>query len=326
MGKKIRLDWGDGEMPAVMDLQTGGCVLYNRLGHEYLHELYGGRCFYTSRTELSGAGWFPIRPEMKVVATYRVDSARKERITSSHPDTILMDGWREIQVFVPVNYREERISCEWPLVVVKGPLPEADANGNLFNGGAEIYFLSGPGDDLLAALAGEGKWEEEELEISFLAYFSLANHSGRSGVVEAKAKILVRYRNCLPENSRRALVAIFNRQLAFTGWMSLEDQGEFEGSWNPFMSRLGLRSFRGSFYKIAQGVCWAKYSREELVDTGRLQGVSPRNVIFVSPDSYIQEEEPGKYVEIRREVGEDGQESYPEPRRLTLAETLKLMH
>lgn len=73
---QFELSFGGGEVAAFIDLADMTVRVYAPSTAEAVHQKFGGRQYYTSRSTLSGAGWIPASPTLRRVATLRVDNSR----------------------------------------------------------------------------------------------------------------------------------------------------------------------------------------------------------------------------------------------------------
>lgn len=111
------LSWGDGNFDVLLDVnpQTGVYLFpYGGPGAaQTVHERFGGRNYYTSRSGCSGAGWVPDRPGLFRVAVYRTDFIG-DHIWLAQPN--VLGRWT---VTVPINYRGNHIdiSSRSPIIV-----------------------------------------------------------------------------------------------------------------------------------------------------------------------------------------------------------------
>lgn len=256
MTKRIDLRWGGGGFDVLLDLRSGKLIAYSSEAvAAQVHETYGGRNYYCSCSGASGAGWIFSQMSIRSVSTYRIDSAYVEApCLADVPEAV-----PGLKVVVPIDYSRGEIPTEWPIAVRKScnQLYLLDAYGLLF-------FLFGD----------ERDFEDRDIAIRYVP----------SVEAEATERVFkVRVRKGVHLAYQRALIALFKRELAFNA-----GEGE-QAETNRFWSRLGVRKMGDRFFKIAQGVCRSRHTREELSSTEGLQAVVPGNVLMLSPTLYIQE-------------------------------------
>ncbi|MBT9158636.1 MAG: hypothetical protein DDT36_01654 [Firmicutes bacterium] len=294
----LNLGWGGGRFDVLLDLRSRQLVEYSsETAAAQVHETYGGKNYYRSRSGMSGAGWIPDHMALRSVATYRVDSAYVEA-----PDLAsVSETVPGFAIIAPIDYHGGNIPHEWPIAVVCGfrkPYYESDPSSY-----DQLYLLDSYGVGEL--LVGE-KRQFEDIGVSVRFVPSIW--------AEATERVFrVRVREGVRLEYRRAIVGLFNPELAF----NIED----EEVKNHFWTRLGLRQINGRFFKIAQNVCWKRYSREELSTVEGLQAASPQNVLVLTPTLYIQESRVFEAVGI---FNIDGEEVEFEE-RLETAEAVKAM-
>lgn len=254
----MELGWGGGHCDVFLDLRTRQLVAYSDAeSAAKVHQTYGGENYYQSLSGMSGSGWVPAHMALRPVSTYRVDTVyieapRLDEVPEALPG---------IHIMAPTSGRE--ITREWPIAVLAGGYGE-NQEISLLDGYGLNCFLSGDADYIFT---------EKEMVIQYLP-------SVWGEATERKFKVRVRKDTHL--NFRRALIGLFSSELAF-------DSGEYQEQGNRFWSRLGLKMFDGRLYKVAQNVCRASYSREELSTTESLQAVAPANVLVLAPNLYVQE-------------------------------------
>jgi hypothetical protein len=236
-----------------------------------------------------------------MVSTYRVDSAYVEAPDlGSLPETVPGLG----VVIAPIAYGAGEIPYDWPIAVVKG-FCKPYYEGGPFSYD-QLYLLDS--DGLASLLVGEESYlEDREIRIRYIP----SVHAE-----ETERVFPVRVRQGTQLNFRRAIIGLFNSELAF-------DAGEGEHpETNRFWSRLGIRQIGNQFFKIAQAVCRARYTRDQLAQVETLQAASPANVLVLAPNLYIQET--GYGFEAVALFNIDGEEVEFEE-RLEPAEAVKAM-
>lgn len=267
---RIELNWGGGGLDVILDLRSGDVILYN--GQEDVHSRFGGKCYYTSRTGLSGAGWVPARPWLKLVAGYRVDVSTRNMFG----DLDRAPAVAGRQVFVPYDYQATRLADDYPVVV-------RDAGW----AGKPLVMLRNY--EVVSHLAGKGERELEDREIQFSAI-------RLPGTVPDTWTFTVR----VPQGARflglrRVVEGIHHEELSFQacgeGNYGPEEMPELLVE--PFWNRLGLWRVSGEpvtdFYKITGGIARRRYSAEELASVEGLQFAAPANTVVLTPHLYLQE-------------------------------------
>ena len=73
---RIDLEWGGGGFSVILNLKDGQLFPYG--GKPEFHQEFGGKCYYTSRSGMSGAGWIPGSPYFRRVQGYRTDTQRPD--------------------------------------------------------------------------------------------------------------------------------------------------------------------------------------------------------------------------------------------------------
>ena len=82
----------------------------------FLHEKYGGRQYYRSRTGLSGAGYLPLGNDLVLFGFYRVDTkAAFQKREVVH----LLDGNQPVFGYVPIQ-AHQGINTKYPVVLTDG--------------------------------------------------------------------------------------------------------------------------------------------------------------------------------------------------------------
>ena len=301
MAKRINLGWGGGAFDVLLDIRWRQLIAYSsEAAAAEIHGTYGGKNYYRSRSGMSGAGWVPGHMALRPVATYRVDSAYIEAPDlASVPETV-----PGLAIIAPIDYRGGNIPHEWPIAVVRGfrkPYYEGDPSSY-----DQLYLLDSYG--LAKLLAGEeDQFEEVGVGVRYVP-------SVWEEATERTFPVRVR-KGTQHLAYRRALVGLFNRELAFNA-----GKGE-QAETNRFWTRLGIRQIGDRFFKIAQSVCRARYTREELSTVEGLQAASPQNVLVLTPNLYIQESGGFEAVGL---FSIDGEEVEFEE-RLETAEAVKAM-
>ncbi len=265
MERRINIGWSVKDFSVLLDLRTGEFIAYASVGDATrVHEAYGGRNYYRSRSGLSGAGWIPGHVALQSLATYRVDGAYVEapRINNI-PATML-----GFVVIAPIDCRGRNIPRDWPIAAIKG-FRRGDPSYD------QLYLLDSGGFEQLL-VGDESCFKDLEIRIRYIS--SACSE-------EAERVFPARISRGTQLNFKRAVIKLFNSELAF-------DAGE-EGylKANRFWRQLGLWQIGDSdrFFKIAQNVCSARYTREELSRRETLQAASPANVFVLAPNLYIQE-------------------------------------
>lgn len=265
---RLDLAWGDGSFSILLDLRNMQILAYSsEQSAAEVHRKFGGKNYYRSCSGMSGEGWIPWNPALRAVSTYRVDSAyidapRLEQGQETVPGLGL--------VIVPIDYRQGTVPSNWPIVVMQGyHHPYYEGDSQRYN---KLYMLDQW--DFSRLLKGdEDGLEEIEVTVKYVPSIS-------AEPVERVFPVCIRKGVHL--NYRRALVGLFNNEIAF-------DSGISENTANRFWSRLGIRRYGDQYCKVAQNVCWDRFGREEISTMEGLQAAAPASVVVISPNLYIQE-------------------------------------
>lgn len=229
----MKLSWAGGYCDVLLDLVSGRLLSYaDRNTATDVHQAYGGRLYYLSRSGLSGSGWVPDHPELMQCDVYRVDihtPAAPEMMTARH----------DVHIIVPVNrggyaYRAWPPDYSWPVIVL---LPGDDRPLLLW--GEDIPDYLHDRDDLV---------EREEV---FYYY--------RGPKLSALDSLGVKYRvprDARPRRVRSALRALYWHQLRARPDPELVEPHQFEAK---FWSRLGLLRLGDVLYRIRHGIADASY-------------------------------------------------------------------
>jgi len=256
MSSRMELNWGEGRCDVLLDLQSGIFFPYD--GGEEFHRNLGGKCYYTSLSGLSGAGWIPRSPALRRVESYRP----QDGLDLWDDPTRFQPTIGTKLVFVPIVNRWE-VCPSRPVLVI-----------DQYNPGERIFLAPG---EVLPYLRGELQGLEERV-------FSLSFIPG-PGVAEVQRDFnylatedgLRGFRRGLG----RAVEAILSQEIAFS-WPG--DRPE-----SPFWGRLGLYPIGDRVYKVVSGICRRSFSREELSSREGLQAAAPKNVLILNPNCYLQE-------------------------------------
>lgn len=273
---RLDLGWGGGEIEILVDLKTGEVHAY--AGGEDFHARYGGKCYYTSRSGLSGAGWVPARPWLRKVDGYRVDTRLGVDFR--------MPAVAGFQIAVPFDYRASGPGDGYPAVLRR----ESDG---------AIYLIAL--HDIARVLAGdvEGFYERE---------VGIYHHPDVNSLGVTKPfGVLVN--GCTPRGRIREVVEALHWEEFYFQWP--EDMNRHP---NRFWGRLGLYPYGTHAYKVTGGVCRGMLSvAEGDLTIENLQGFSPSNVAVLAPNLYLQEGSSGSFdavglflldgVEVEHELG-----------------------
>lgn len=75
---KMQLQFDGSWSSLIGDLKERRIYHYEEM-REWVHENFGGEAYYTSRSELSGAGWIPAKPYLVNIGWYRTDACTEWR-------------------------------------------------------------------------------------------------------------------------------------------------------------------------------------------------------------------------------------------------------
>lgn len=285
----MNLEYNHNRCDTVIDLRTGKVWGYDDPG---FHENFGGKCYYTSQTGNSFAGWIPDQLWVRKVGSYRTGVP--------HLDIWFGDDTIAGKMFAaPFSYQDGSAD-EYPLVAIirgwqegKFTLPADDNEGvaaravrelregaifGISSGGEESLFLlnrKSP-DEIKQFLIGTEELERREISIDFIPA------PGEEMATKTFVVFVTKNRRFATSVIRRVVEAIHRSNLGFK-WP--EDK-----PWTaPFWTNLGLHEYGGNLYKIASGIARAKYSRELLLtDAAALQAAAPKGTVVVAPGIYIQ--------------------------------------
>lgn len=258
MNSRIELYFGNGSTATILNLRSGELVRYT--GGEDFHARYGGRRYNVSLSGLSGSGWIPAFPWLKLIGSYRTDvSTGSMFFRGVWQNSVNLPN---ISVFAPFNYtRRDFRADEYPTVVIKS---------------GKTYLLNDR--DVIELLAGrmpQGESREFEFEVIRSPGATPEYHEFSVFVGEG-------VRNC-----RRVVEALHFDQLEWTE--TDNPRCGYTNNQQTFWNRLGLRAVDGRLYKVAGGICRAVYNAEDLDSAEALQAVAPANVAVLRHDFYLQE-------------------------------------
>ena len=218
---RINLSSGAGYIGAFYDATNNHVYPYTA-DMRRLHDHYGGRMYYVSRSGISCAGWIPARPDVMPVHTYRVDGTHPEKLRM---DTPVFIG--RIRLVVPSDYRAQTIASE-----------TAPAIGWI---GWGQFWLGWAGDlrsmvrTMIHGCVSK-EWERRDMEWSCY---------GKDGIaVSSRAEIV-------------ALKNLDKSMLSLGEWTvrrSLSGSFDDDGVAPEFFHRLGLRLTSVGLFKVRGGV------------------------------------------------------------------------
>jgi len=219
-----------------------------------VHEHLGGKNYYCSGTGLTGAGWVPGGMHLRELSTYRVDV--------NYPEVDLDAGEPVFGFRVSVPIARPEIGRSWPILAK-----------NISTG--ELYFADE--HSLFQLLRGEGG--RAGFETRTFKWTFVPGVGQEPITLELTAQVL----DGLGKGNWWAAAAIMRRTTHFDWGVETHPQG------NEFWRRLGLHpAADGMYYKIAGGVCRAKYARTDLEKVEGLQAAAPANVRVLTPTLYLQ--------------------------------------
>lgn len=286
---RIDLNWGGGEFSVLLDIRTNKLYAYSDSETvKQLHEELGGKNYYESLTGLSGAGWVPARPYLRLLSTYRTD-ASIEDMSFGIPNA-------GVGPVVPIDYFAGTVPLdEYPAVVLEA--------GDELLLGADSLAVAVCGADIPATTAHR----------EFTVIRSVGAEPEK---VECEVAVATTCCNRPRSFSRLTTVvkALNFSRLSFA-WPETADDSDISG-YNPrncarWFARLELYVFGGAAHKVAGGICYDRLSlfsepepepeperprnrrrqprrRSDDEKMARLQAIAPRNVAFLAVNVYLQ--------------------------------------
>lgn len=111
---KMEIKWGEGSSDVLFDLEDNTLFSYKQAA-EFLHETYGGKCYWKSCSGLSGRGYLEKTNSLIKLTPYRVDRGHYEY---DKREKDVLPG-RSLKVFAPID---ETLSFrgDLPLVISNG--------------------------------------------------------------------------------------------------------------------------------------------------------------------------------------------------------------
>jgi hypothetical protein len=290
----MKLEYGGGETAVFLDLQAGCLEEYCAPTAERIHERFGGRQYYRSRSGASGAGYIDDAPHLRQVRGYRVDvgQVRFPLPVAGQPETPAPIGsWR---VYAPYDYHPEcggDTAGDWPCIIDVGggllhvtprcwPLPAESAVEERFR--------------LQVWTCPPGEVEPRSMEVEVGLWID-PNKTMRPQHWRRAVKAYLRDVHGLhwrsPQMSRTTRQDYFDgrpsQRVDVTDW---EAPPALRAD-NPFWRRLGyepLRRGEGAERSIAvirQSMCEALTTD----DLPYLQVTAPRGTTFLTRRCYVQE-------------------------------------
>jgi hypothetical protein len=253
---KMNLEYGQGWISALLDIQRNAIVAYDSGTAKEVHEQYGGKQYCTSRSGSSGAGYIDAGLHIRPINVYRVDISYPE--CGGHVETL-----PGVKIYSPFRYDAEYHN-EYPVVTV--------LNNDKY------IFDDGPAID---------KWTNYDEDFTLTYCIPLyCNYSTNVDVTEAqRGGILTHEKRLFISNIGNYSPRIIRRVME---GLHHDDLTSDVPPANVWWSSLGLYPVGNAVWKITNRIIRSSTSVEELT-VEKLQELSPANVKFYSPDFYVQE-------------------------------------
>jgi hypothetical protein len=265
------MQWGNGSFDVMLDLESWRVWPYsNTETAAAFHQEHGGRCYYTSNSGLSGAGWVPDGLHWVYLGTYATHTGNPK---------ITCEGQKGPfdRVLAPIDYRTGQVPQDWPFVV-RRPLGGVLTNPNHLR------------DVLL---------ENPEGRVVSSSHRFVQGPGWQPGEQTFATKVVDDPWWKFPRWTVARVVEMLNHdRLRFNAPERLREE--------PFWKRLGLypdtETLFGAtrtYYKVVRGIVRQRLTAEEISTVEGLQSVSPRNVLVLRSG-----EEPLVLHETREEHSE----------------------
>ncbi len=107
---QIDLNWGSSRGSVVVDLSSNEILNYYK-DHEKIHELYGGKNYYQSRSGMSGAGFLPKDPFKQILVF------KGYRTTTAHLSEYYIAEHAGFKLLVPAD-KDRGVNYQNPVILV----------------------------------------------------------------------------------------------------------------------------------------------------------------------------------------------------------------
>jgi len=264
----MKLQYGGGYKSAFAHINEDKLKIYeyNGLTADEIHERFGGKQYYRSRSGASGAGYVPDSPDVRPVNAYRVDT-RYPWFPNSAQWTL-----PELKVFYPFHYQAniENYGKIW-----------ADGYDNqstypIIVCYKDIYYFEYTVDFQIPV-------EQPDTEVFEIAY-QVPHYSDKNILInKSKEFKIVNASETPPRIIRRCLEGIHHKDMRV----------ETDYETNSFWARLGLywTDNRSSLVKITNGIIRQVYPANIVDSISEFQKIVPANVKILDSNCYVQEEE-----------------------------------
>lgn len=260
MNNRIDLTWGSGSHNVVFDLQRNEFFHYAGAGVPAVHETFGGRNYYNSRSGCSGAGWIPSSHGIALCSTYRVDS---HRIQSCQGNTTF--GW---EIIVPTS----GYSGEWPT-----------KDGREY----PVVMRQQPWHQWILV----SRWQVKSLLLANnqSSLVEVGSHTLRYYPSPASLELesVWQYSTTMSGCDRGPQWPDMGRMHETFG-PAINCEVEKPDNTSAFWSRLGLWPVGDVVTKIVRGIARARYYRVDLADPAALRQAAPANVEVLEGNFYLQ--------------------------------------
>lgn len=113
--KKLQLAYGGGTDDIFLSIKAKRFFSYEK-DREEIHELFGGKAYYTSRSGDSGAGWINEEADLILFGFYRTDARNQQ-----HREIVHMENGKEIFGYIPI-ISHGGINTSEPIVLTDGKM------------------------------------------------------------------------------------------------------------------------------------------------------------------------------------------------------------
>jgi len=276
----MKLQYGGGYKSAFAHINKGKLKIheYNGLTADEIHERFGGKQYYRSRSGASGAGYVPDSPDIRPVNAYRVDTR--------YPWFSANAQWTlpGLKIFYPFDYQadiENYIENNEEVWV-----GEYENTYPVIIWYKDVYYFEYSIDFHIPV-------EQPDTEVFEIAY-KVPHGADTNMLIDKREEFkIVNPSKTPPRIIRRCLEGIHHKDMRI----------ETDYETNSFWKRLGLcwTDNRSSLVKITNGIIREVYPASVTDSIPEFQEIAPANVKILDSNCYVQEEE-YVFVFIVREV------------------------